>query len=155
LSKSGLELGGEVGSGRRRVLEYLVGSGVVASFASILYPVLKFLLPPSGGELDAETIAAQVNELAPNSAKIFRYGNRPGLLVRSSDGNYSAFSAVCTHLNCTVQYRSRDRDIWCACHNGVYNLQGGNVSGPPPRPLEQFEVHVRGKEIVVSRQSKA
>lgn len=137
------------------MLEFLVGSGVVASFASILYPVLKFLLPPSGGELDAETIAAQVGELAPNSAKIFRYGNRPGLLVRSAEGNYSALSAVCTHLNCTVQYRSRDHDIWCACHNGVYNLQGGNVSGPPPRPLEQFEVHVRGKEIVVSRQSKA
>jgi cytochrome b6-f complex iron-sulfur subunit len=154
LSKSGLELGGEVRSGRRRVLEYLVGSGVVASFASILYPILKFLLPPPGGELDAETIAARADELPPNSGKIFRYGNRPGLLVRSGDGNYSAFSAVCTHLNCTVQYRSRDHDIWCACHNGVYNLQGGNVSGPPPRPLEQFEVHVRGKEIVVSRPSK-
>jgi Rieske Fe-S protein len=154
LSKFGLELGGAVRSGRRRVLEFLVGSGVVASFASILYPVLKFLLPPPGDALDAETIAAQANELAPNSAKIFRYGNRPGLLVRSADGNYSAFSAVCTHLNCTVQYRSRDHDIWCACHNGIYNLQGGNVSGPPPRPLEQFEVHVRGKDIVVSRQSK-
>jgi cytochrome b6-f complex iron-sulfur subunit len=137
------------------VLEFLVGSGVVASFASFLYPILKFLLPPVAGELDAETIAAQLGELAPNSAKIFRYGNRPGLLVRSAEGNYSALSAVCTHLNCTVQYRSRDHDIWCACHNGVYNLQGGNVSGPPPRPLEQFEVHVRGKDIVVSRQSKA
>ena len=136
---------------RRRILGVLVGSGVVASLASVFYPLFKFLLPPKTGELDADTIAARADEMAPNSSKIFRYGQRPGILVRLPDGSYRAFSAVCTHLNCTVQYRSRERDIWCACHNGVYNLLGGNVSGPPPRPLEQFEVHVRGKEIVVTR----
>ena len=138
---------------RRRILGVLVGSGVLASLASVLYPIFKFLLPPGTGELDADAIAARAGELAPNSSKIFRYGQRPGILVRLSDGSYRAFSAVCTHLNCTVQYRARERDIWCACHNGVYNLQGGNVSGPPPRPLEQFEVHVRGQEIVVTRRS--
>jgi cytochrome b6-f complex iron-sulfur subunit len=136
---------------RRRVLEVLVGSGVLASLGSVLYPVFKFLLPPRTGELDSDTVAARVDELAANSAKIFRYGQRPGILIRLADGSYRAFSAVCTHLNCTVQYRPRERDVWCACHNGVYNLLGGNVSGPPPRPLEQFEVHVRGKEIVVTR----
>ncbi len=140
--------------GRRRVLGVLVGSGVFASLASILYPILKFVLPPEAGALDAETVAALESEMAPNSSKIFRFGNRPGILVRRADGSYGAFSAVCTHLNCTVQYRQRERDIWCACHNGVYNLQGGNVSGPPPRPLEQFDVHVRGKEVVVSRRSR-
>jgi Rieske Fe-S protein len=55
-------------------------------------------------------------------------------------------------LNCTVQYRNREHDIWCACHNGVYDLKGAVVSGPPPRPLEQFAVHVRGQEIVVTRE---
>jgi cytochrome b6-f complex iron-sulfur subunit len=140
---------------RRRLLEVLVGTGVMASLASILYPILKFVLPPQGADLDADAVAAQEGELAPNTGKIFRFGNRPGLLVRLADGNYVAFSAVCTHLNCTVQYRAREHDIWCACHNGVYNLQGGNVSGPPPRPLEQYEVHLRGKDIVVSRRSRS
>ena len=142
-------------TGRRRLLEYLVGTGVVASLASVFYPVLKFILPPRGAELDADVVAAAVDELAPNSAKIFRFGNRPGILVRMQDGSYRAFNAVCTHLNCTVQYRLRERDIWCACHNGVYNLQGGNVSGPPPRPLDSFDVHVRGKEVVVSRRVRS
>ncbi len=41
--------------------------------------------------------------------------------------------------------------IWCACHNGRYDLTGKNVSGPPPRPLEEFHVNVRGDEIIVSR----
>jgi Rieske Fe-S protein len=50
-----------------------------------------------------------------------------------------------------VQYRKDRSDIWCACHNGVYNLDGGNVSGPPPRPLMPLEVNVRGDKIVVRK----
>jgi len=140
--------------GRRKLLGFLFGSGVTASLISFFYPILRFVLPPLSGELDADTVAAKANELAPNTSKIFRMGNRPGLLVRLADGSYRAYEAVCTHLNCTVQYRDREHDIWCACHNGVYNLNGGVVSGPPPRPLEQFEVHIRGQEIVVSRGSR-
>jgi Rieske Fe-S protein len=141
---------------RRRLLGVLLGSSVLASIASVLYPILKFVLPPKTGELDTDSVvAAEANELAPNAAKIFRFGNRPGLLIRLSDGGYRAFSATCTHLNCTVQFRAREHDIWCACHNGVYDLRGRNISGPPPRPLEEYDVHVRGEEIVVARQTRA
>jgi len=147
---------GGAGAGRRRFLEVLLGSSLAASVVSVLYPILQFVLPPRAAELDADTVvAAKLDELAPNSAKIFRFGNRPGLLVRSADGTYRAFSATCTHLDCTVQYRNRETDIWCACHNGVYDLQGRNVSGPPPRPLEAYDVHERGEEIVVARRQKA
>jgi len=140
---------------RRRLLGWLLGSSVAASLASIFYPILKFVLPPASGELDSETaVAARADELGPNAAKIFRFGSRPGLLVRLPEGAYRAFSATCTHLNCTVQYRAREHDIWCACHNGIYDLRGRNVSGPPPRPLEEFDVHVRGEEVVVARRRR-
>ncbi|MDP2471857.1 MAG: Rieske 2Fe-2S domain-containing protein, partial [Candidatus Palauibacterales bacterium] len=62
-------------------------------------------------------------------------------------------SAVCTHLSCTVQYREDLRQIWCACHNGHFDLNGRNVQGPPPRPLDAFDVNVRGDEIVVSKRT--
>ncbi|HET8580537.1 MAG TPA: Rieske 2Fe-2S domain-containing protein, partial [Nitrospiraceae bacterium] len=62
-----------------------------------------------------------------------------------------AFSAVCTHLACTVQYRPDLIHIWCACHNGHYDLNGINIAGPPPRPLEPYVVNVRGDKIVVSK----
>ena len=64
-------------------------------------------------------------------------------------------SATCTHLSCTVQYRDDLHEVWCACHNGMYDLNGRNVSGPPPRPLESFEVQVRGEEIYVRRRREA
>ena len=60
-------------------------------------------------------------------------------------------SAVCTHLNCTVQYQEANKQIWCACHNGHYDLNGQNITGPPPRPLDAFVVNARGNQIVVSK----
>jgi Rieske Fe-S protein len=96
-------------------------------------------------------VAAKVGELKPNSGKIFRFGSRPGLLVLTADNEFRAMSATCTHLSCIVQYRGDLREVWCACHNGMYDLNGRNISGPPPRPLEAYQVHVRGDEIVVSR----
>jgi Rieske Fe-S protein len=90
-------------------------------------------------------------ELKPNSGKIFQFGTKPGILVKTAAGDVRAFSATCTHLDCTVQYREDTQQIWCACHNGHYDLNGKNIGGPPPRPLEQYVVNLRGDEIVVSK----
>jgi Rieske Fe-S protein len=142
----------QVQPSRRGVIELLLGGGILASLASFLYPVFKYLVPPTVIELGSdEVVAAKVADMKPNSAKVFRFGSRPGLLIMNSDGTYRAVSATCTHLGCTVQYRQDMHQIWCACHNGLYDLNGRNISGPPPRPLEVFDVHLRQDEIVVSR----
>jgi cytochrome b6-f complex iron-sulfur subunit len=145
-----------VEAGRRRLLETLLGGGLLASAVSFLYPVLRYIIPPPVADLGGnEVVAAKVGELKANGSKIFRFGSRPGLLLLTADGEYRALSATCTHLSCTVQYRSDLHQIWCACHNGLYDLAGRNVSGPPPRPLEAFQVHVRGDEVIVSRKREA
>ena len=138
--------------GRRRFLNYLLGTGVVGTAIAILYPVLKFITPPHLIEAAQNTVTAgTVSEMALNSGKIFKFGTQPGLLIRSATGEYKAFSAVCTHLDCIVQYQPEKKQIWCACHNGEYNLSGQNVGGPPPRPLEEYVVNTRGDEIIVSK----
>jgi Rieske Fe-S protein len=149
---SGFSLKEPVAPGRRRFIQVILGSGMVATAAAFLYPVLRYLVPPPAADMGAnDVVAAKVGDLKPNSAKIFRFGSRPGLLIQTADGEYRAMSATCTHLSCTVQYRNDLKQVWCACHNGMYDLAGRNISGPPPRPLEAYEVHVRGEEIVVSR----
>ena len=141
---------------RRRLIESILGTGVLASVVSFLYPVIRYLAPPPNVDLGADSVvAASASELKPNSGKLFRFGSRPGLLVRTAEGEYRAMSATCTHLGCTVQYRPDLHQVWCACHNGMYDLKGRNVSGPPPRPLEQYEVHARGEDIVVDRSRRA
>ena len=143
-------------SARRRFVEFFLGGGLLASAASFLYPLMRYLVPPASLDRGGDSVvAAKVTDLKRNSGKIFRFGNRPALLICTSEGEYRAMSATCTHLDCTVQYRDDVRQIWCACHNGFYDLNGRNIAGPPPRPLETYEVHVRGEEVVVSRRHGA
>ncbi len=138
----------------RRWINLVLGSGVLASIAAFVYPAIRYIIPPPVSESTSHSVvAAKAGELKNNTGKIFKFGSKPALLVRLTDGSYRAFSAVCTHLQCTVQYREDIHEIWCACHNGIYDLEGRNVSGPPPRPLEVFEVHVQGEDVVVSRKA--
>jgi len=139
---------------RRGFLRWLLGGGIAASLASFLYPVVQYINPPATPEAAVDEVAAgKVQDLKPNSGRIVRFGSRPVLLIRVSDSEWKAFSAVCTHLNCTVQYQEQRRQIWCACHNGLYDLNGAVASGPPPKPLEEFAVRLRGEEVVISRRS--
>jgi Rieske Fe-S protein len=137
---------------RRRFLDFLLGTSAIATFGAIVYPIFRFMSPPQVVEsTENSVIAAKLSELPLNSGKIFKFGNKPGILVRTADGQLKALSAVCTHLECIVQYRPDTKQIWCACHNGQYNLSGKNIGGPPPRPLEEFQVNTRGDDIVVTR----
>lgn len=137
----------------RRAVNWLLGSSLGVLFVSIFYPIVKYLIPPKLAEPTTfgVTLPWKLAELKANSGRIFRFGSLPGILVKTPAGELRAFSAVCTHLACTVQYREERQDIWCACHNGVYDLNGKNVSGPPPRPLAPFKLNVRGDQIVVMK----
>jgi Rieske Fe-S protein len=140
-------------AGRRRLLDWFLGTSLGAFVLSALYPLTRYLVPPRAGESTAAsvTLAIKPDEVKPNSGQIFKFGSRPGILVRTAAGELRAFSAVCTHLDCTVQYRPDIAHIWCACHNGHFDVNGQNIAGPPPRPLEAYVVHVRGNQIVVSK----
>jgi len=138
---------------RRGFVNWLLSTSAAAFALSVIYPVSRYLVPPPAGESTAAsvTIPIKPDEVKPNTGQIFKFGSRPGILVRTAAGELRAFSAVCTHLNCTVQYRPDLCEIWCACHNGHFDLNGHNVAGPPPRPLEPYVVNVRGSQIVVSK----
>lgn len=139
---------------RRSFLDYLLGAGLLGLAGIVLYPLTKYLIPPKVTEVTGgSVIAAKVGELAPNSGKIFPFGGKPAILINTPDGELRAFTAVCTHLACTVQYRPDLAHIWCACHDGHYDLRGQVISGPPPRPLEEYQVTVKGDNIVVSRKA--
>lgn len=120
---------------------------------AVLYPITRYLVPPEGGEsaASAVTLPFGPDELEPNSAKIFKFGNRPGIVLKTPSGELRAFSAACTHLGCIVQYRGDLSELWCACHNGHFDLNGKNIEGPPPRPLEAFVVNARANQIVVTK----
>jgi Rieske Fe-S protein len=137
---------------RRHLINTLLSSGLVATAASIIYPILRFIIPPEVAESAVMSVSAgRPDDVPPNTGTIFKFGAEPGLLIRTTEGELKAFSARCTHLNCTVQYDPAQKLIVCACHNGQFDLNGKNVAGPPPKPLPALNVNVRGDEIIVSR----
>jgi len=147
------ERGTGSGQSRRGFVNWLLGTSVGGLLLAVLYPVGRYLIPPASGESAAATVTLSVKpeDIAPNSGQIFKFGNQPGIILRTPSGELRAFSALCTHLSCIVQYRGDISRVWCACHNGHFDLNGHNVSGPPPAPLEEFAVNVRGDQIVISR----
>ena len=135
---------------RRRFIDLLLSGQFVALALAVLYPVLKYLYPRATADV-AEVKVGPAADLAPGSARFVKLGAKPVLVMRLADGQLRALSASCTHLNCTVQFRKEQSDIWCACHDGHYDLSGKNVSGPPPRPLTPLVAEVRDGDVWVKR----
>lgn len=163
--------------GRRNWLLAVLTGSITVTFGILAFPVVMFLWPRKvtrSGELSMvlderlDRLRAKLQNkewLAP-----FNFGGQPCVLVITPGGrerllrgeplerdDLRAFNAICTHTDCTVQFRLEQGDIFCNCHNGRFNLDGRNVSGPPPRPLETYKVSLREtatagqEEIVVSR----
>lgn len=140
-------------NGRRKFLNWFLSTTAGAFVISVSYPLSRYLIPPEVEESTASTVTLPIkpNDVKVNTGQIFRFGSQPAILIKDTNGEMKAFSAVCTHLACIVQYRSDISHIWCACHNGHFDLNGRNLEGPPPKPLEQFVVNVRADQIVVNK----
>jgi cytochrome b6-f complex iron-sulfur subunit len=138
--------------GRRAILDWLLGLSAVGTALAILYPVVQFVFPPPRpkGRSRGAVLAGRASELAPGSGQVFPLGTKPAILVHTPDGKWRAFSAVCTHLSCAVRYREDMHMLWCPCHDGRFDLTGKNVGGPPPRPLPEHSVVIKGDEVYVT-----
>jgi Rieske Fe-S protein len=142
---------GESNIGRRRFIDILLGTGLFVWLGSLIYPIFRYLIPPKVAVSYVNSVeAGTLKDFPPNSSKIIRFGRKPVIIVRQKDGNFSAMAATCTHLDCIVQYKSDTEQIWCACHNGLYDLQGKNISGPPPKPLTKYLVVIKDEKIMIT-----
>jgi Rieske Fe-S protein len=96
-----------------------------------------------------QTIAKQ-SEVKPGSAFPFTDADtgQQSVLVHLADGEFAAYSAVCTHQACTVAYK--DGQLACPCHGSVFDPAEGAavLNGPANRPLPEVAIRVEGGEIV-------
>jgi len=140
---------------RREFLKLFVGVFALMWGAMAAFPLLNYLTAKTDaaeGESVTSISLGKTDSLAPGSAQNFKFGSKPAIIYRDKAGEFMAYSAVCTHLGCTVQYKPSDDHIICACHGGVYDpATGTNIAGPPPKPLPKLNVSTESGEIVVSR----
>ncbi|RPI73502.1 MAG: Rieske (2Fe-2S) protein [Ignavibacteriales bacterium] len=137
-------------TGRRDFLNTFLKGGVFAWLIAVVYPIYNFLEPPKAKESKISQLTiGKIEDMAKNSGKIVKFGNKPVLVIRKPTGDYAAYNAVCTHLDCIVQYRQDYGQIYCACHNGRYDLNGKNISGPPPAPLDKYSVAIKNDDVII------
>ena len=104
------------GSSRREVVNWILGLGAGGVAAAVFYPIVRYIVPPEEAQSAANSVALSVKpeDVKPNSGQIFKFGNKPAILIRTPSGDLRAFTAVCTHLDCIVQYRPRPApDLVC------------------------------------------
>ncbi len=140
---------------RRKFLNGLLAGGIGSLAATLLYPLLKSVIPPYREPDEVRLPLADYQGLAAGEVKGFAWDIKPGFLKKRADGNFVAFVGVCTHLDCNVSYMADKKKFFCACHEGWYDEQGGNISGPPPAPLRRLTVALEGETIIVKKEAPA
>ena len=72
--------------------------------------------------------------------------------ILSKDGHdYEALSNVCTHLACRVRWIAEEETFLCPCHNAGFDKNGDVLFGPPPKPLDRFEVKIENDKIFIKQ----
>ena len=98
-----------------------------------------------------EAVVGRTSEILPGTVRFFAYPEPtdPCILVRRTNGAFTAFSQKCTHLSCAVYYAAEKDRLECPCHEGYFSAANGRVlQGPPPRPLPQVILEQRGDDLV-------
>lgn len=135
---------------RRHLLDSLLACGACVWAAGVAVPAAVYLWPAAASGPDEDFVrAGPVKDFAVGSARVFQHRGKPLLVLRLSDTEFRAFSAICTHLGCVVRWDEGRRQIHCPCHAGFFGADGAVLGGPPPRPLPAYKVVAAGDEVRV------
>jgi len=137
--------------GRRGFLKWALGFSIVATIAGVLTPVIGYLWPPAEGSAagTGRVLVGTTRDIPPGQGKVVPVNNKPVIVVSTAQG-VKAYSAICTHLGCIVEWDQPRKFILCPCHDGRFNpISGAVISGPPPSPLPPVPVVVEGENIYV------
>jgi Rieske Fe-S protein len=134
---------------RRGLIDWVIYVCSTIFGAALVLPAIAYLLPVTkSGPLKVREEVGDASGWGVWTAKKVSVAGKPVLVIRT-DKAYVAFSAVCPHLGCLVEFAEADRNIICPCHAATFDLDGRVTGGPPPRPLAAYTVsEVQGKVYV-------
>jgi cytochrome b6-f complex iron-sulfur subunit len=135
---------------RRSFLKWALGFSIVATIAGVVVPIIGYLWPPSeqSSAAGGRVLIGATKDLPVGQAKVLPVNDKPVIVVNTAQGGVKAFSAICTHLGCVVEWNQSKQIIVCPCHDGHFNpTTGAVISGPPPTPLPPVRVAVENDQI--------
>ena len=126
----------------------------IPAIAYILGPALKageaeWVLAGSLSKIDIGTPALFKPRIKRQSGWV-EEEEEVGVYVLTEDGReFHAMSNICTHLGCRVRWIAERQQFFSPCHNGVFDKHGFVVSGPPPRPLDEFTTKIEEDNLYI------
>jgi len=124
-------------------------AAVGAAWAGVL--VQSRLFPIQSATAEVKPVQFPLSELPVGSTRIINYGGSPAIVLRTPE-SLKAFSLICTHLGCTVEWQAAENIFYCPCHDGKFDQFGEVLSGPPPLALESFPVNIVDDHVVVGEE---
>lgn len=131
---------------RRRFLLRLSWIGLSLFSATFLGALLRYIWPSVSGRKAMTIPVGFPNDYQPGQVVFLR---GPKLFIVRDGKGFLAFSARCTHLGCLVVWNRDHRMFLCPCHGGKFDIEGRNVEGPPPRPLDLFALSLDGDGYLI------
>jgi Rieske Fe-S protein len=129
---------------RRRFIQL----GLAVAGAAWVGTFVQSKLFPQTSAQEAKPVEFPLSELPVGVVKYITYAGAPAIVMRTAE-SIKAFSLICTHLGCTLQWQEGSREFYCACHDGRFDQFGEVIAGPPPVPLEQFPVRAEDDKVIV------
>ena len=144
------EKGGGAEVGRRGFLDWVLRACGAITGVGLVGPAVLYVWPSTqeGPVRNREEVGSEPGWEVWTGKKV-SLGGTPVIVVRTS-GGFRAFSAVCTHLGCLVQWDTGGRVFHCPCHAASFDPEGAVISGPAPRPLRALSASVVQGKVFVS-----
>jgi cytochrome b6-f complex iron-sulfur subunit len=134
---------------RRRFLKIILAFLGTITFFSFAYSLVKFLASiPSARASDKRLVINKI-DIPSGEARNLIYGNIPIIIINRPEKGFIAFSKVCTHLGCLVDYNEKKQLFLCPCHAGVFDIEGNVISGPPPKAMTVIPLRIEGGNIII------
>jgi len=132
---------------RRRLIGYAwIGAGVIV-VGELIFGTLAFLWPRKKQEKGEKIfIAGKVTEFKVGEVIYFR---KEKTFIQRLEGVFLAFSAVCPHLSCVINWNEMLKKFECPCHGAKFNRNGEVLEGPPPRPLDLYKLQIVEEKLVI------
>jgi Rieske Fe-S protein len=130
-------------TGRRGFLSQLaMYASMVASYGAAAWFAARYLYPARRPPRMRSLFVTRLDRIADGDARVIPdLRGVPVQVVRDGD-QLRALSTVCPHLGCRVRWEAQSQRFLCPCHTAVFDREGKVVSGPPPRPLDRYDVEI-------------
>ena len=135
---------------RRQFLAASIASvvGIVLSGLVFFRDSLKFLYPGEQQKNFTKYLVAKIDEIPTGKAKEITIAGKPVFILHLPEG-FKVYSGICTHLGCIVKWQEKEKQFYCPCHRAFFDQEGAVISGPAPRPLDEFKVEVENSLVFI------